>query len=263
VGSILLIGGGERGRTLASDVRAAGNVVRHHDPYEAGRAPIEATGAECWIGTPDPAGHAGRALDGVAIACWLARQRLRDARGTRRSSTARAFSSSSRRPIDTPIRGLLYEAAGSVGRRPLARGAEVIGPRASLNAIPLEILHADPADSRRLARGTRSRRSAPAHPARAERPLRSRPVQAPQQVGTIRPVAPQIVSPSIVLRIGAHGSPGALEGLQPVASPRSSPAAPRAPASTFVDRDRPGRPALARTRRTGRSRCRSRRWASE
>ena len=142
---ILLIGGGERGRTLASDVRAAGNVVRITTRTEAGRAPIEATGAECWIGTPDRLATLRRALDGVAIACWL----LGNACGTPEEleelhgSRLQFFVTQT---IDTPIRGLLYEAAGSVGAATLARGAEVIGHAAQLNAIPLEILHADPAD---------------------------------------------------------------------------------------------------------------------
>jgi len=38
---------------------ARGHTVRATTRTEAGRAPIEAGGAECWIGMPDP-GHAGR-----------------------------------------------------------------------------------------------------------------------------------------------------------------------------------------------------------
>ena len=142
---ILLIGGGARGRALASDVRAAGNVVRITTRTEAGRAAIEAAGAECWIGTPERLATLRRALDGVAIACWL----LGNACGTREeleelhASRLQFFVTQT---IDTTIRGLLYEAAGSVDAQTLAGGAEVVGNAAQLNAIPLEILRADPAD---------------------------------------------------------------------------------------------------------------------
>ena len=142
---ILLIGGGARGRALAGDVRAAGNVVRITTRTEAGRAAIEAAGAECWIGTPDRLATLRRALDGVAVACWL----LGNACGTPaeleelHASRLQFFVTQT---IDTTIRGLLYEAAGSVDPAALERGAEVIRRAAELNAIPLEILRADPAD---------------------------------------------------------------------------------------------------------------------
>ena len=143
---ILLIGGGARGRALATDMRAAGNVVRITTRTEAGRAAVEATGAECWIGTPDRLATLRRALDGVAIACWL----LGNACGTPdeleelHASRLQFFVTQT---IDTTIRGLLYEAAGSVDAATLARGAALIRHAAELNSIPLEILQADPADS--------------------------------------------------------------------------------------------------------------------
>ena len=142
---ILLIGGGARGRALAGDVRAAGNVVRITTRTEAGRAAIEAAGAECWIGTPDRLATLRRALDGVAVACWL----LGNACGTPEEleelhgSRLQFFVTQT---IDTTIRGLLYEAAGSVDPAALERGAEVIRHAARINAIPLEILRTDPAD---------------------------------------------------------------------------------------------------------------------
>ena len=142
---ILLIGGGARGRALASDVRAAGNVVRITTRTEAGRAAIEAAGAECWVGTPDRLATLRRALDGVAVACWL----LGNACGTPaqleelHTSRLHFFVTQT---IDTTIRGLVYEAVGSVDTRTLARGGELIRQAAALNSIPLEILHADPSD---------------------------------------------------------------------------------------------------------------------
>jgi len=144
VARILLIGGGARGRALAGDVRAAGHVVRITTRTEAGRAAVEAAGAECWIGTPDRLATLRRAFDGVAVACWL----LGNACGTPaeleelHTSRLQFFVTQT---IDTTIRGLLYEAAGSVDAATLSHGAEVIQQAAGFNAIPLEILRADPA----------------------------------------------------------------------------------------------------------------------
>ena len=144
---ILLIGGGARGRGLAVQLRASGHVVRITTRTEAGRAAVEAAGAECWIGTPDRLATLRRALDGVAVACWL----LGNACGTPdeldelHTSRLRFFVTQT---IDTTIRGLLYEAAGSVDEATLARGREIIETTARLNAIPLEILDADPAEPR-------------------------------------------------------------------------------------------------------------------
>jgi hypothetical protein len=145
VARILVIGGGARGRALASDVRAAGNVVRITTRTEAGRAAIEAAGAECWIGTPDRLATLRRALDGVAVACWLLGNACGNPVELEELHTSR-LQFFATQTIDTTIRGLVYEAAGSVDAAALARGGELIRQTAALNSIPLEILHADPAD---------------------------------------------------------------------------------------------------------------------
>lgn len=142
---ILLIGGGARGLALAEDLRDAGRVVRITTRTEEGRSAVEATGAECWIGTPDRLATLRRALDGVAVACWL----LGNACGTPdeleelHTSRLQFFVTQT---IDTTIRGLVYEAAGSVAPATLARGREIIAATAALHSIPLEVLAVDPAD---------------------------------------------------------------------------------------------------------------------
>jgi uncharacterized protein YbjT (DUF2867 family) len=66
-----------------------GHVVRISTRTEAGRAAIEATGAECWIGTPDRLATLRGALENVTIVCWLlgsaagSAQALRALHGTR------------------------------------------------------------------------------------------------------------------------------------------------------------------------------------
>ncbi len=83
---------------------------------------IEAAGAECWIGDPNRLGTLRGVLDGVTIACWL----LGGATGPEEqlralhSDRLRAFLESA---IDSTVRGLLYEAAGSsMARRRSGRG---------------------------------------------------------------------------------------------------------------------------------------------
>jgi hypothetical protein len=145
---ILLIGGGARGRELAARLRDAGHVVRITTRDESGRAAIEAVGAECWVGTPDRLATLRRALDGVAVACWLlgtacgGAEELSELHGSRL-----AFFGT--QTIDTTIRGLVYEAAGSVSPAVLDVGRETIAEVAERNSIPLEILSADPGERER------------------------------------------------------------------------------------------------------------------
>ena len=58
--------------------------------------------------------------------------------------------------VDTPVRGLVYEAAGSVGEAALARGLEVARDAHERWMIPLEVLTASPADHDAWLRAARS-----------------------------------------------------------------------------------------------------------
>ena len=48
--------------------------------------------------------------------------------------------------VDTPVRGVVYEAAGSVGEAALVRGEAVARVAHETWRIPLEYLRADPGD---------------------------------------------------------------------------------------------------------------------
>jgi hypothetical protein len=145
VARILMIAGGARGRALAAELVASGHAVRITTRTAAGRASIEATGAQCWIGTPDRLATLRYALDGATIACWLLGTacgppaQLRDLHSSRLEFFVR-------QTIDTSVRGLVYEAAGSVAAATLAGGDALVRARAAYNAIPLEVLDADPRD---------------------------------------------------------------------------------------------------------------------
>ena len=145
VARILMIAGGERGRALAAELVADGHAVRITTRTEAGRAAIEAAGAECWIGTPDRLASLRYALDGVTLACWLlgtvsgSPAALRDLHGSRLEFFAR-------QTIDTTVRGLVYEAAGTVPASTLSAGSALVRAIADHNAIPMALLDADPCD---------------------------------------------------------------------------------------------------------------------
>jgi hypothetical protein len=49
--------------------------------------------------------------------------------------------------VDTPVRGVVYEAAGSVDEAALVRGEAVARVAHETWRIPLEYVHADPADA--------------------------------------------------------------------------------------------------------------------
>ena len=145
VARILIIAGGARGRALAAGLADEGHAVRITTREPTGRAAIEAVGAECWIGTPDRIATLRYALDGVTLVCWLLGtacgepESLRALYGTRLEFFIN-------QTIDTTVRGLLYEAAGSVDAATLAAGRALISERAAYNAIPLAVLDADPGD---------------------------------------------------------------------------------------------------------------------
>ncbi|MGO9248215.1 MAG: hypothetical protein ACLQQB_09125 [Solirubrobacteraceae bacterium] len=146
---VLIVGGGARGRRLAIQLVDEGHAVRIVTRTEAGRAVIEAAGAECLIGTPDRLATLRGALGGVTIACWM----LATARGT--PEQVRALHGSRLeawlgQAIDTTMRGFVYEAAGvpggAVPADVLAEGERIVRRIAERNEIPAGFLRADPGE---------------------------------------------------------------------------------------------------------------------
>jgi threonine dehydrogenase-like Zn-dependent dehydrogenase len=142
---VLIVGCGCRGLALARALRADGHAVRGTTRDPARAAEIEAAGAEAWVGDPDRIATISYALDGVTILCWL----MGSARGTREQLAALHGSRLQmllERTIDTTVRGLVYEAAGSVEEGLLAQGAETVRAACHYSEIPHGLLRADPAD---------------------------------------------------------------------------------------------------------------------
>jgi hypothetical protein len=129
---------------LAGALIGEGHAVRVTTRTEAGRAAIEATGAECWIGTPERLGTLRAALESVTIVCWLL------GTVTGEEDEVRALHSSRLefflgQVIDTTVRGFVYEAAGgAVPADVLAGGERIVRRVAERNEIPVRFLRADP-----------------------------------------------------------------------------------------------------------------------
>lgn len=140
VARVLIVGGGARGRRLASVLVREGHAVRIVTRTEHGRAAIETCGAECLIGDPGRLATLRGALDGVTIACWLLASATGSADELHALHGARleAFMSQA---IDSAMRGFVYEAHG-----PAAEGERVVARIAESNAIPVAYVRADPAD---------------------------------------------------------------------------------------------------------------------
>jgi hypothetical protein len=143
VARILIVGGGCRGRRFAAQMTDGGHTVRITTRTEAGRAAIEQTGAECWIGTPDRLATLRAALENVTIACWMlagAHGEL-DAVAALHGSRLEFFLSQA---IDTTVRGLIYDATpGRVPPDALAEGERLVSSLTELNAIPMAMLGTD------------------------------------------------------------------------------------------------------------------------
>ena len=158
---VLIVAGGCRGRGLAEALVGEGHAVRITTRSERGRAAIEATGAECWVGTPDRLATLRGALENVTVLCWM----LATATGPPEELDALHGSRLEffmTQAIDTTVRGVVYEAGGASGAATgaagavgaattsasemLAGGEAIVRSLAERNSIPVAFLTADPLD---------------------------------------------------------------------------------------------------------------------
>jgi nucleoside-diphosphate-sugar epimerase len=143
VARVLIVGCGCRGRELARDLVASGHAVRGTTRDPARLPEIEAAGVEAVVADPDRLGTLMGHLQGVAVVCWLlggvAGAAGADLHGPRLRTMLE-------RLVDTPVRGVVYEAAGSADPDALAAGAAVVREASATWSIPAEVVEEDPAD---------------------------------------------------------------------------------------------------------------------
>jgi nucleoside-diphosphate-sugar epimerase len=145
VARVLIVGCGCRGQALARDLVAAGHAVRGTTRDPARADAIRAAGAEPYVGDPDRIATLMEALTGVTIVCWLM--------GSATGDEEKVFALHDGRLrmlweklVDTPVRGVVHEAAGTVGEAALVRGEAVARVAHETWRIPLQYVRADPAD---------------------------------------------------------------------------------------------------------------------
>jgi hypothetical protein len=151
---VLLVGGGCRGLALGRELVAGGHAVRATTRHERNRGRIEAAGAECWIGDPDVVGTLRYALENVTILVWA----LGCAAGTPEQGAALhgpRLEMMLSKTIDTTVRGVVYEAAGTVGADALAAGVATLRRTCERNEIPYAIVDAEPASREAWVASTR------------------------------------------------------------------------------------------------------------
>jgi putative NADH-flavin reductase len=140
---VLIVGCGGRGQALARELVAAGHAVRGttRDPRHLDA--IGALGAEPYIGDPDRIATLMEALAGVTVVAWLLGSATGPAASDLHAGRLRMLCE---KLVDTPVRGLLYEGAGSLPDEVLAGGAVVVRRAAATWNIPVAVLTTDPSE---------------------------------------------------------------------------------------------------------------------
>ncbi|MEX2194578.1 MAG: NAD(P)H-binding protein [Thermoleophilaceae bacterium] len=149
---ILVVGCGCRGRALASALAEDGHAVRGTTRDHSCLGEVEAAGADAVVADPDRLGTLLPAIEGVSALCWLMGTADANAdalHGPRLASLVEML-------VDTHVRGVVYEAAGSVPPELVAGGAEIVRRAGATYGMPVEIVEADPAGHERWLSAMRS-----------------------------------------------------------------------------------------------------------
>ena len=140
---VLVVGCGCRGRGLAGELVARGHAVRGSTRHGAGRERIEGAGAEAVVADPGRLATLMPQLEGVSLLCWL----MGTAAGAPESAAALhgpLLRSMLEAIVDTPVRAVVYEAAGTVEPGVLEQGAAIARRAADIWRMPVEIVEQEP-----------------------------------------------------------------------------------------------------------------------
>lgn len=139
----LIVGCGCRGVELGRELRAAGHAVRGTTRNASRSAELEAGGIEPFVADPDRVGTLAPAFAHVGVVCVLlgsaagGTEQLAALHGPRLGMLLE-------RMLDTTVRGIVYEAAGSVDADVLEEGARRVGQACERSLIPYALLRARP-----------------------------------------------------------------------------------------------------------------------
>ena len=138
---VLIVGCGGRGQALARELLEAGHAVRGTTRSPARVEAIAAAGAEPYVGDPDRIATLMEAIAGMTVVAWLLGSASGPGAAALHSGRLRMLCE---KLVDTPVRGVVYEGAGSLPGEVLAGGAEVVRRAAETWNIPVEVLSVSP-----------------------------------------------------------------------------------------------------------------------
>jgi uncharacterized protein YbjT (DUF2867 family) len=145
VARCLIVGCGCRGLALAAQLRDRGHAIRGTTRNPARVPELEAVGVEAVVADPDLVATLAPALAQVGVLYVLLGtavgepERLAALHDTRLDMLLL-------RTLDSPIRGIVYERAGSVDAALLSAGAARVREACEGSMIPYVLLDADPHD---------------------------------------------------------------------------------------------------------------------
>jgi threonine dehydrogenase-like Zn-dependent dehydrogenase len=136
---VLIVGCGCRGVALARALSAE-HLVRGTTRSAERLRELEAAGVEGVVADPARLATIVPVLSGVSVVCWLMGTAAGspEAHGERLRTLVEHL-------VDTPVRGLVYEAAGTVEPSLLVRGAQIVREASQTWHIRGELVTADPA----------------------------------------------------------------------------------------------------------------------
>ena len=138
----LLVGCGCHGRELGGALLADGWAVRGTTRRGDAIGEIEAAGIEAAIADPDRVGTILDHVGDVAVVAWL----LGSAAGTADEIEAvnrLRLESLLEKLVDSPVRGFVFEAAGTADANVLAAGAELVERAARTWMIPVRVVRTE------------------------------------------------------------------------------------------------------------------------
>jgi uncharacterized protein YbjT (DUF2867 family) len=139
VARVLIVGCGCRGLALARALPE--HAIRGTTRSPDRKAELEAGGVETVLADPDRLATLVPALAGVTVVCWLM--------GSAADSPAvhgERLQTLMEHLVDTPVRGFVYEAAGTVEPSLLEQGAHIVRTASETWRIRAEVVSADPAE---------------------------------------------------------------------------------------------------------------------
>jgi uncharacterized protein YbjT (DUF2867 family) len=143
VARALIVGCGCRGRALGARLAGEGLVVRGTSRSPAALAEIEGAGFEAAEADPLLPGSVLELVGDVALVIWL----LGSAAGESDPAAGvngERLESLLAKLVDTPVRGVVYEAAGSAPADSLARGRELVASASETWSIPAAFIEGAP-----------------------------------------------------------------------------------------------------------------------